>query len=64
MEIAKKEKRLATPESSKGLGREPIQDLHEWLARGVHTRASCWEERTTSDFADAEEEPLRRVVSH
>jgi UbiD family decarboxylase len=33
MEMAKKKKRLETPKSSKGLGREPIQDLREWLAR-------------------------------
>src|ERR1700674_1468079 len=33
MEMAKKKKRLETPESSKGSGREPIQDLREWLAR-------------------------------
>src|SRR5689334_17754380 len=33
MELAKKEQPLETPESSMGSGREPIQDLREWLAR-------------------------------
>jgi len=33
MEMTKNEKQLETPKLSKGSGREPIQDLREWLAR-------------------------------